>query len=456
MLSRIETQRANVFLADARVLDIRAGSLSSPTGVVVNKGVIADISAQSPPPDCDIIECDGMTLMPGIIDCHCHILSPFVAEQGIPGPWALRQIYRNFESTLAAGIVCVRDMLSPINIMNHYRGAIASGAAGPRIMASGPILSRKGGYPEFLTPLPAPVAFFTGQPRINISSAEQAAAVVGSLKSHGADHIKVAYTRIDLNLKRSLPVMSLDLLDAVCVVAHENGLRVAAHHFYAEELLELIDTKVDSLEHLPFDRDLTDHEVELVRRSGKSVVPTLAMSNNTGLYDRKKKFLASEYAAAMFEPRVLENLKKYAELWLDYSNPENMKSFGSSRGKPVYHETAMRNTARFAAAGVNLCAGTDMGAVVCFPGETIDEIMLLHQAGLSKADALRAATLRAAEMIGIETKIGSVEPGMEADAILVDGNPLEDLSALKRVKIVGRGGRWHRTTHPRQPDFGLL
>ena len=72
---------------------------------------------------------------------------------------------------------------------------------------------------------------------------------------------------------------------------------------------------------------------------------------------------------------------------------------------------------------------------------------------MSRLEAIRSATLNAAKLLGIENKLGAVEPGMDADVMLIEGNPLEDLEALKRVRIVGKSGRWYRTKYPEAPDF---
>ena len=101
-----------------------------------------------------------------------------------------------------------------------------------------------------------------------------------------------------------------------------------------------------------------------------------------------------------------------------------------------------------------------MGAVTSFPGETIDEARRLNLVGLSRLEAIRAATLYAAELLGVENKLGSIETGKDADVILIDGNPLEDLDALRRIRFIGKSGRWFKPVFPELPDFwpghGLL
>ncbi|MFA6449824.1 MAG: amidohydrolase family protein [bacterium] len=457
MIDLIQTNQEKILLRDVRVLDVSGSALSNPTDVFIVNGIIDDLDSHCPTHDCHIIECGGLTLAPGLIDCHCHILSPFVAEQsGIFGAWALRQIKLNLKSTLASGVVCVRDMLSPIKIMNHYRRAITSGRLpGPRILASGPILTCRGGYPEFVKPVPAIAAAFIGQPRINIETPDRAAAAIINQKKHGINVVKVAYTILNTKMEREkrMPTISKKTLDAICETSHAIGLKVSVHHFCADDLPEILCCDIDSVEHLPCDREFTGEEVEFIRRSGVTVVPTLTISESAVRYEEKTGFLNSERAAEMFEPRVLQYLKLLADTWLDFSDPEYLLSFGATRGKRGNHRNLLRNAARLCEAGVKFCAGTDMGAVISFPGETADESLRLNHIGMSKIEAIRAVTLEAAKLLGIDDKIGSVEPGKDADVILIEGNPLEDLVALKRVRIIGKGGRWYRSKYSDPLDF---
>lgn len=457
VLTEIERTSDKFLLRNVRVLDVAGGALSDPVGVLTAGGIIREIGVRAEPGGCDAVDGEGRTLIPGLINCHAHILSPYLSEQrGIPGAWALRQARLNLAACLAAGVVCVRDMLSPIKVMNIYRRKIASGAlAGPDILASGAILSCKGGYPEFISPLAFPLSAIGGQPKLNLHSPKKAAAMVRYLKKSGADHIKIGYTSFtrDFESRERMPVMSPEVFDAVCAAAHEAGLIVCVHHNWSEDLAPILSHDIDTLEHLIFDREITDDEVAAIKKKGVTVVPTLTVTDSMARFEERKGFYESARAREMLTEQARAHLLWISSTWLDFKGESYQKVFGHWRANRGKYAATERTASRLHAAGVPMCAGTDLGAVVVCPGELADEVKRLHHIGMSRLEAVQSATLNAARLLGIESRLGTVEPGKKADVALVDGNPLEDLDALRCVRLVGKGGRWFRPAHPEAPDF---
>jgi len=454
MLKKVETDKGRVILRNVRVLDVENGSLSAVTDVVTENGKIKEVGA--PANGGFTLDFDGLTLTPGLIDCHVHILSPYLTEQkGVPGLWTLKQMDRNCIATLAAGVVCVCDMLSPIKIMNRLKGKIASGKLpGPDIVASGGIFSCEGGYPEAISPVPAPIAAITGQPKYEPETPEEAARLVRYLHGLGAGVIKVGYTRLSRQLVdgRTLPAIKDDVLNAVCDAAHDLGLKVRVHHNWSEDMNHLIEFKIDALEHGVYDRDLLPEEVQGMKDSGIALVPTLTINDSQARFEEKIGFLKSMRAKEYFEPQALEHLKWVCETWTSFSGESYGGSFGYTRANRYCYGTEERNTRKMCAAGVPMYAGTDIGAVVAWPGELADELLRLVNIGMSAPDAVRAATIRAAEFIG-RPDLGSITPGKTASFSVIDGDPIEDLSAFKRVKYVATRGDWYKTTNPEIPDF---
>lgn len=460
MLNEVTTSAENVLLRNVRVLDVKAGTLGACVNVLTSKGTLVDIDVKSGPHGCGEIDGGGHTLMPGMINCHAHILSPYLSEQkGVlsAGPWMLRQMKRNFEACVAAGVVCVCDMLSPMKQMNMQRRKIASGKLiGPRILASGSLLSCRGGYPPFINPMYFPISAIIGQPKLNVHTKEKAFQAVRWLKAQGADHIKVGYTSMnhDMDGRKPMPVISHEAFDAVCQAAREVGLRVSVHHNWTEDVESILQHDVASLEHIVFDTVISDALVDVIKKKGVRVVPTLTITDSMARLEEKLNFLKSERAVEMFEKPALDHLRYLSSTWLDFKGESYQESFGMWRGARKHQGYCQESAKKLHRAGVPLLAGTDLGAVLAWPGELADEIKRLHfLAGMTPIEAIRSATLDAARFVGEEKNLGSVEPGKSADVVLVEGNPLEDLDALRRPRLVGRAGRWFRPKHNELPDF---
>ncbi len=457
MLEKVETTTDRTLIKNVDLLDVKNGDISKTVNVFASGGVIADVDAAPKREDCDVIDGQGYTMIPGLINCHAHILSPFISEQdGLPGLWSLHQMRLNMEATLAAGVVCVRDLLAVIHVMNRMRAKIESGKiAGPDIVAAGPVLSCKGGYPEFITPLYFPLSAIAGQPKLHLRTVKKAVAMVRHIHKCGAEVAKVGYTSFtrDFFSKNNMPTISDEVFDAVCSTAHKLDMKVAVHHNWADDVPKILRADIDSLEHVVYDREMNDREIAMIKDSGVVVVPTLTISNSMARLEEKRGFLHSERAKERFDYHALEHLQWIADTWLDFNGEKYDKSFGFWRANRKHSAITERNATKLYEAGVPLCAGTDLGAVVAWPGELADEIKRLHHIGMTKLEAIQAATINAAKLVGREKLLGSVEVGKRSDVVLVEGNPLDDLDALKKVRLVGRGGRWYRPLHSEVPDF---
>ena len=460
ILEQLPIESEETVLRDVRILNTGHGVVEDAADVhVVNgriKGVGKNVRGGA---GCVDVPGEGLIAVPGLIDCHAHILSPFLTKQeGYLAPWTIKQIGRNLRSNLAAGVVLVKDMLSPIRIMNKVRWLLAKGKlCGPDILASGAILSCAEGYPEFIFPIPWPLSAMIGTPKYHLSTPQQAQKAVRYLCHCGADHIKVGYTSRPREYEGPrMPVVSKEVLDAICETSHALGRRVSVHHNWTDDLEPILQSDVDTLEHLCNDRPLTDEEVAFVKSRGVTITPTLTVTHNMSFFDKKSRFMGSRAADEMFEPEARKHLQFVVNTWLDENERSYHDVFGFWRANLDAYFNAKKSAEMLHRAEVQLLCGTDFGAVVAYSGEQADEVARLSLIGMTNLEAIRAATSHAARFLNVHADYGAVAVGRKADFFLVQGNPLEDITALRNVKMVGKNGNWFRiggdTTTPMWDD----
>jgi imidazolonepropionase-like amidohydrolase len=306
-----------------------------------------------PPAGASVIDGAGATLLPGFVDAHVHL--DFYPPAQV----------------LAGGVTTVRDLGWPAGRLAALRAqAAAPGAASPRLLAAGQIVTVPGGYP---TRAPwAPPG--TARP---VDGPAEAVAAVAELAEAGAAVIKVA---LDDRVGPTLPAA---VLAALVGAAAERGLGVTAHVGTAAEAAKALAAGVGELAHWPFDPRPLPHRLVDALAEAVVAVPTL------------------------------------------HIDPSPARRAGLRR---------------FVARGGRVVYGTDLGNLGPPPAVDTEELRLLVEAGLGPGQALAAATSVAAAHLGL-AGTGRVAPGARADLLLVDGDPLAELAALSRVRLVTRDGR---------------
>jgi imidazolonepropionase-like amidohydrolase len=343
-------------VVDVAVFDGGGGPPVPGRTVVAAGGVIERVGPAGqtvPPPGAVVVDGAGATLLPGFVDAHVHL--DFYPPAQV----------------LAGGVTTARDLGWPAGRLAVLRAqAAAPGAASPRLLAAGQIVTVPGGYP---TRAPwAPPG--TARP---VDGPAEAVAAVAELAEAGAAVIKVALD------DRVGPTLPAPVLAALVGAAAERGLGVTAHVGTAPEAAKALAAGVAELAHWPFDpRPLPDPLVDALAESVVAV-PTL------------------------------------------HIDPSPARRAG---------------VRRFVARGGRVVYGTDLGNQGPPPAVDVEELRLLVEAGLRPVQALAAATSLAADHLGL-AGTGRVAPGARADLLLVDGDPLDDLAALSRVRLVTRDGR---------------
>jgi len=349
-----------------------------------------------------VIDLRDAHVLPGLMDMHVHLtLSSFSSEfSKLSDSDIALMAAENAQKTLMAGFTTVRDLGSfraePIIALSQAseRGTLAS----PRIYTAGQSISATAGHGD-VRGLREDVASLMLSDSI-CDGADDCRRAVRSQYKLGATTIKMHATGggADPNGRReSAPEMFDDEMLAVVETGHALGLRVAAHAHGTQGINAALRAGVDSIEHGSW---ITDESIELFLESGTYLVPTAYLQDY---------FLSrSDIPAASHEQRRI----RVAQI-----HPMLTRAINE---------------------GVHITMGSDAGIMP--HGDNALEIAKYVELGMSQSEAIRSATLTAAEMMGVGSQLGSIEVGKFADIIAVAGDPLEDISTLQAVIFVMRAG----------------
>lgn len=364
----------------------------------------------------------GATIVPGLIDLHTHVTSASGPGSGLLGADIA---YAAFRADLRAGVTTVLDLGASRHVIFELRERIRQRSLrAPMLLASGPVLTPSGGHPCYAGTLPLDTCLLADDP------SQGREAVVGL--SDSADVVKVI-----IESGRStfpLPRMSAEALGAIAETAQRDGLAVIAHVSHAADIDLALDHGVRIFAHLPVYDELTTAQAERLARDGAVVIPTLVVRDSAVRLATGRMAELGDPELANDVPRSeIEALRDPAQLGA-VGKPENAARYEEELGH-------MRsNLRRCLAAGVTVAAGTDAGNLGVFHGLALHrELALYVEEGMTPADALRAATVVAADVAGLPRR-GRIERGADADLLIVRGNPCETISAIRSVEAVFEDG----------------
>jgi imidazolonepropionase-like amidohydrolase len=325
-------------------------------------------------------------------------------------------------------------------MLQRVEGWIQKGkVAGPRIVRSNSIITCPGGYPEYV-PTYAPLVslLMGGQMAERVSSPNQVRATVRRMVDRGADWIKTAHTDKSIWLHQPDPlVFDDDCFHALVDEARNQGRSVAMHQIWATGFRKALDLGVDTIEHVPWDA-LTEGDVRRLVDAGIPLVPTLYV-----FLTEPWEWLATE-GQHHFCPESLRQTREVLDLhWGGGSGREGRQGGWVLNAEmilgllPVIRE----NARKLGRSGVTIGFGTDAGGspFAAF-GRVYEEAEYLVEAGLTPIEVLRSATSVNARILGLDHKLGTLEPGKLADFVVLDGNPIADVAALRHVRMVVKQG----------------
>ncbi len=405
------TQAAPGAVHCGKLLGVRSGKLLTDQVIVFDaSGVITAVGpASSPlaPGGATIVDLPSATCLPGLIDVHTHLtgdpshsgyqgLGISVPRQAITGA-------KNARLTLQAGFTTVRNVGAGDYTDVALRDGINAGEIpGPHMLVSGPPLGITGGHcDENLLPF----EFHYKSSGVADGPWEARAKVRETIK-YGADVIKICASGGVLSKgdQPGTPQYTLEEMTAIAEEAHKLGRRVAAHAHGTQSIKDAIRAGIDSIEHSSL---IDDEGIALAKQHGTYLVFDIYNDD----------YILSEGAKVGMLPESIEKEKKVGRL-----QRENFRHAWQSGTKMAY--------------------GTDSGV---YPhGDNAKQFAKMIEWGMKPIDAIQAATIRAADLIGWADKVGALETGHEADIIAVSGDPMQDVRRLESVKFVMKDGAVYR------------
>ncbi len=385
--------------------------------IVIQNGKITSVQDgfSKPAAGATVIDLRDRFVLPGLIDSHVHLDSDRAGIEGqlasvtdSPANSAYEAAW-NARKTLDAGFTTVRNLGSGDGVTLALRDAIAKGwTIGPRIVDAGSGISTTSGHMDQTLGFREELHPVLASGETTCDGADDCRRAARKQISRGADLIKIATTggvnsRIGLGLGAQ---MMDDEAKAIIETAHQYGKKVAVHAHGADGINIALHAGADSIEHGTL---IDDESLKLFKSSGAYYVPTLSTING-------------------YLERIAANPNAYA--------PEVRKKIDwriSITGE------ALRKAV---GAGVKIAFGTDAG--VSKHGRNADEFELMVKHGMTPASAIQAATVNAADLLGVADQVGSLEPGKSADIVAVQGDPLADVTVLKKVGFVMRDGKVHK------------
>ena len=395
-----------------QLLDIKAGTWREKVSITVENGSVKSIGAYSQ--DAKAIDLKSYSCLPGLIDMHVHLTGETQAQvdqlRDTLTADVADQAYRSVElaeKTLYAGFTTVRDLGSEAGLNVSLKRAINNGRViGPRMFTSGKAIATTGGHADPSNGFSMKLRDAIGKPGPEggvINGVESAREAVRSRYQEGADLIKITATGGVLSQAASgqNAQFSDEELRSIVATAKDYGFRVAAHAHGAEGMKRALRAGVDSIEHGSM---MDDEAIALFKKMNAYYVPAISAGNYVA-----EKAKDPNYYSPTVRPKAAA------------IGPLIKATFGKAYK-----------------AGVKIAFGTDAGV---FPhGENAKEFELMVAAGIPALEAIRTATLNAADLLNQNQRLGSIEANYAADIIAVKGDPLKNITLLQKVEFVMKEG----------------
>jgi imidazolonepropionase-like amidohydrolase len=364
-------------------------------GKIVAAGPAARVTV---PAGAERVSLAGKTVIPGLVNAHGHVGNTVGLEQG---KYSAENVQRDLKTYAAYGVTTVfslgDDQAAGIAARDSQKTPSLTRA---RLYVAGPVLAPK--------------------------SPEEAVKLVDDVAAMKVDVVKI---RVDDNLGTTQK-MSPEIYRAVIDQAHKKGLPVAVHLFYLSDAKSVLDAGADFIAHSVRDVDVDDSFVSMIKRRDVCYSPTLMREVSTFVYEGKPEWFADPLFLKHADAKTLETLQQPAR-------QEQMRNSKSAQAYKRGLEVASRNLKKLSDAGVRIAMGTDTGPPARFQGYfELMELELMAKAGMSPQKVLVAATRDAAHCMKLDREIGTIEANKWADFVVLDADPLANISNVKKINAV--------------------
>lgn len=402
---------SDTIIYSSNFIDVNSGKVVKNKSLRVDQGYIKSIDNGfiKITKNDNLIDLRGYTLMPGLMDMHVHFGQEYQSKSERPikveRETSAIMASKHALTTLKAGFTTVRQVGDSGLIAISLRNLINSGQIiGPRIFTSGKSIATTGGHADPTNGKDSDSYEYPVAEDGVINGPYDAYTAVRQRYKDGADGIKLTVTGGVLSVAKSgdNPQFTEEEVEAVVKAAKDYGMWVAVHAHGAEGMKRAVIAGVNSVEHGTF---MTNEVMDLMIKRGTYYVPTIS---------------AGEFVA--------EKAK------IDNYFPEIVRPKAASVG-PQIGDTFNKAYKR----GVKIAFGTDAG--VQAHGTNWKEFVYMVKFGMPAMETIQSATISTAQMLGIDSTLGSIEVGKIADLIAVDGNPIQDINVMEKISFVMKEGR---------------
>ena len=383
----------------ARVIDGTARAPVDNATILVRGGRIVAVGpAVTIPADAERVPLAGKTVIPGLVNAHGHVGNTVGLEGG---KYSAENVQNDLRTYAAYGVTTVfslgDDQAASIAARDSQKTPALNRA---RLFVAGPVLAPK--------------------------TVDEARKLVDEDAAMKVDIVKI---RVDDNLGTTAK-MAPEIYRAVIDQAHKKGLRVAVHLFYLEDAKQVLDAGADFIAHSVRDVEVDDAFVAVLKRKDVCYCPTLMREVSTFVYESTPSWFTDPLFLKHVDPKTVETLKQPAR-------QEQMHSSKSAQRYKAQLPVASRNLKKLSDAGVTIAMGTDTGPPARFQGYfELMELELMAKAGLTPQKVLASATRDAARCMKLDGEIGTLAANKWADFVVLDADPLADISNVKKISAV--------------------